>query len=1035
MGLVDLVLEGQVLGPRDASALGSILTATGCLWVVPYCSSYICPRRSHKVRPILVAHLGTMLTRTERPVHALLVAFAASAFLLLSLGRAFPALFQAPNQQQGGGDFVPLDDRSSPQPRRTRSSLHARYNAPGLLGPFLSRLLLVGAVCALPIRVEFYRRTAKATECTTRNPAVFLPLLIAVYDAARSSTLKGEAVKEDLNGVQPKTRLSSISQRFLRSPMRFVLPAFIVSAGSYSSLEIWDGVNSTYICPIAGGEPQTIPFMQWASLIFDAFIAIALYEISLSSSASADRSRSRPYISCAFVLFTACIVWTAVGVAVYLAKPHYLPWLIPVDLLFSTNLVFSLLWQTLLCSGFAISTACWVLHCGLLDAAMTLTTTLVTIPCLHFIWTAGAPYPPISMASATLPLTTVLIGRRVYGSLKRGPGQSNAASALVQITLLSLLLAILWAGWTRKQHVAFHPIDTLIYDAKVGHDEYSTKASLSRSLNDAVMEYRRKYQMNPPPDFDIWYEYATNRSAFVIDEFDQIHNDLLPFRALSPDVLRRRTWEMVSNPWNEISGITIRKGTATVQENVIPTHRWMLEGVAILINSFARYLPDMDLAFNLNDESRVSVPWSDLETLRLLGSGLVGSNATSSLWSANRTDGWLPIPEHDYTESIFENSAFQNIFAKFGSVGCSPDSESRKRPIINDRSHICWKCAAPHSLGQFLANWTQSADICHQPDLAHLHGFYMSPAAFKGSHQLMPVFSQSKPYGFNDILYPSAWNYMDKAIYDPDPSSGTPGSENYKHGFPDVPFSEKKNLLFWRGATSEGVSSGDHAWRGMTRQRLVHMASNLTSSAHDRVTILLPDPSAGKGRLKYQTISGTEVKTLELKTDIAIVDGIARCGGIGLHDCTDQDAEFGLVKPSDFQSHWQYRYLFDLDGAAFSGRFLPFLQSRSLPFKTALFREWYDSRITAWQHFVPQDLRLHGVWSTLAYFAGVEGKVNGRDVKMKAHLEEGEAIATAGREWAAKVLRKEDMEIYFFRLLLEWGRLTDDRRDELGFSV
>ena len=61
--------------------------------------------------------------------------------------------------------------------------------------------------------------------------------------------------------------------------------------------------------------------------------------------------------------------------------------------------------------------------------------------------------------------------------------------------------------------------------------------------------------------------------------------------------------------------------------------------------------------------------------------------------------------------------------------------------------------------------------------------------------------------------------------------------------------------------------------------------------------------------------------------------------------------------------------------------------------------------------------------------------MNGREVKMQAHSEEGEAIATAGREWAANVLRKEDMEIYFFRVLLEWARLTDDRRDELEFSL
>jgi hypothetical protein len=183
-------------------------------------------------------------------------------------------------------------------------------------------------------------------------------------------------------------------------------------------------------------------------------------------------------------------------------------------------------------------------------------------------------------------------------------------------------------------------------------------------------------------------------------------------------------------------------------------------------------------------------------------------------------------------------------------------------------------------------------------------------------------------------------------------------------------------------------------------------------------------------------IPGNQVSNLGLDTDIAIVNHIARCGGVGLHDCTDQANEFNLVPASDFQSHWSYRYLFDLDGAGFSGRFLPFLQSRSLPFKTALFREWYDSRITAWKHFVPIDGRLHAVYSTLAYFAGVNGKLpNGKAIVWQGHEKEGEKIAEEGRKWAAKVLRKEDMEIYFFRLLLEWGRLTDDRREELGFEM
>lgn len=79
------------------------------------------------------------------------------------------------------------------------------------------------------------------------------------------------------------------------------------------------------------------------------------------------------------------------------------------------------------------------------------------------------------------------------------------------------------------------------------------------------------------------------------------------------------------------------------------------------------------------------------------------------------------------------------------------------------------------------------------------------------------------------------------------------------------------------------------------------------------------------------------------------------------------------------------------------------------------------------------DVRLHGLLSTLAFFAGTAGGAAGGITE--GNVKAGEMIAEAGREWAGKVLRKVDMEIYMFRLLLEWGRLTDDRRDEIGFVV
>lgn len=554
-----------------------------------------------------------------------------------------------------------------------------------------------------------------------------------------------------------------------------------------------------------------------------------------------------------------------------------------------------------------------------------------------------------------------------------------------------------------------------MYNAHIEHEEYAKFVTQSYSLEDAVAQYRRRYSLNPPPGFDAWYAYATARSALIIDDYDQIWKDLLPFWEISPQTLRLQTWEMVANPWNEIGGVSIRDGVASVQENILPTHRWMVEGAAGLINTFAEWLPDMDLAFNLNDESRVSVPHGILQQLHRWARSSEHKPGTAS-FSPSRASSWPPMTSETIETTEFEDCAFRSSFEQYGSISC-PSSSPARTSRYHDHTTICTSCTAPHSLGQFVSNWSLAGNPCHQPDLAHYHGFYLSPAAFKGSQTLLPVFSQSKPAGFQDILYPSPWNYMDKVKYEP--------SDEH----PDQDFIMKQNVLFWRGATSEGVSA-EGTWRGMVRQRLVHLANNLTASSYDSTVLLLPDPGH-RGRLSYQTFRGTDLPSLGLRADVRIVDHIARCGGD--HDCEDQLAEFSVVSPTTFEDHWQYRYLFDVDGAGFSGRFLPFLQSKSLPFKTALFREWYDERLTAWKHFVPQDLRLHGVWSTLAYFAGVEGRVKGQDISYGSHVKEGERIAEAGREWAGKVLRKEDMEIYFFRLLLEWGRLTDDNRDELGY--
>lgn len=446
----------------------------------------------------------------------------------------------------------------------------------------------------------------------------------------------------------------------------------------------------------------------------------------------------------------------------------------------------------------------------------------------------------------------------------------------------------------------------------------------------------------------------------------------------------------------------------------------MVKGAAQMIEKFSQHLPDMDIVFNLNDEPRVAVPWEKALALKREAKSQdpISEEDLVDTWSSDRQSRWHPVdPSQKTSETVFTDGAWHGVFDRYVSAICPTSSKSRTQRIWN-RHDICLDCASPHSMGQFPVDFNIASDFCHQPDLAYLHGLLISPASFKVSQELVPIFSQSALSGFNDILYPSPWNYMDKAKY-------APSKE-----FPDPEYHEKSNSLYWVGSTSEGYSRFDE-WKGIPRQRFAHLINNNTDS---QVSVLLPVDGRS---YKYEIMSGAApIDELRLETNVHIADPITRCG-----DCDNQHDELGTISWIDFQNHWSSRYLFDLDGAGFSGRFLPFLQSRSLPFRTGLFRQWFDSRVISWLHFVPIDIRFHGIWSTLAYFAGVPGTpTNGQDpqqpppMRMEPHTRQGKWIADQGRKWTETALRKEDMEIYFFRLLLEWGRLTDDQRDTLGYK-
>jgi hypothetical protein len=93
-------------------------------------------------------------------------------------------------------------------------------------------------------------------------------------------------------------------------------------------------------------------------------------------------------------------------------------------------------------------------------------------------------------------------------------------------------------GTQRKKEVIVHPIPKLMGDAQTKFKKMIT--GQSRTLIQAVEEYKRRYGRNPPKGFDEWFKFAKENGVKIIDEYDQLVRDLEPFWGMGGEELRRR---------------------------------------------------------------------------------------------------------------------------------------------------------------------------------------------------------------------------------------------------------------------------------------------------------------------------------------------------------------------------------------------------------------------------------------------------------------------------------------------------------------
>ncbi|KAF7323454.1 hypothetical protein HMN09_00126300 [Mycena chlorophos] len=237
--------------------------------------------------------------------------------------------------------------------------------------------------------------------------------------------------------------------------------------------------------------------------------------------------------------------------------------------------------------------------------------------------------------------------------------------------------------------------------------------------------------------------------------------------------------------------------------------------------------------------------------------------------------------------------------------------------------------------------------------------FFVSSSNTDFTTDLWPVLSMAKISPcFSDILFPASYYHS---------TSWFASKFRYPN---EVAWEDKKAQIYWRGTSTGGRIYGDN-YRRFPRFKLLDLKREHPELVDARLT-----------RFDY-----------------------SHCG----EGCDKRKIirEYHIRGPEDPNTDiYRFKYLLDVDGNTFSGRFLGLLRSGSLVFKArVLASDW----LQPFQHFIPVRADLADLVQQVHW--------------AMEHENEARAIMERGRVFAEQVLTDEQNECYFALVLLEWARL------------
>ncbi|KAJ2932199.1 hypothetical protein H1R20_g4882, partial [Candolleomyces eurysporus] len=518
-----------------------------------------------------------------------------------------------------------------------------------------------------------------------------------------------------------------------------------------------------------------------------------------------------------------------------------------------------------------------------------------------------------------------------------------------------------------------HPIYELIAAAEERWKKKVDRAS--KTLEEAVEEYKRRYKRAPPKGFDLWWQYVIEHKVQLPDEYDQIHHDLEPFWGVAPADLLKTQEELEKKKDSYTLGKN-EKGEIAVLAWAFEDGRYdqyirSSESVIALLREIEAWLPPFRATFSPHD-----------------GPNRMSDYAIKSA-----------VLEAAASQTYLERKALPKIAGNGWMYSCPPDSPARQHPVDLK------KPPALQDKKTFIYDHVKSMDPCQHTNHFLIHGQLLglrtgpTPQAY-----MVPEFSHCSTTMHHNIRMPTPYGFVEEVL---------PRSD-------DPPFDEKvDDRLLWRGRNTGIFHGRDTLWQNAHRDYFVRLANEIEGT----VDILSANVSQAERVGSPRRFRKSRINPATM--DVAFAQEPIMCAP---EVCDILESMYQFMPFQSGKESGKYKYVIDVDGNGWSGRFKKLMTTNSLIFKSTIYPEWYHDRVEPWVHYVPVQMDLSDLHDALVFFRG-DGNGDG------AHEDLGAKIAAASREWSRTFWRREDLVAYFFRLMLEFSRLMSLDREAMSFTL